>query len=72
MSSKKWKIKDAKKGNNIQKTYACEGLLVINKDLRLSIRLNPEDDLPHPRHLCFAYPFGKTSPKRHCSKAPFF
>ncbi|KAK9673088.1 hypothetical protein RND81_12G145100 [Saponaria officinalis] len=40
----------------------------IAEAFSLIICLQPQDDVPHPRHLCFKYPFTKTSPKRHCSK----
>ncbi|KMT07228.1 hypothetical protein BVRB_6g148620 [Beta vulgaris subsp. vulgaris] len=45
-----------------------EEQVITNIITTLTICLKPEDDLPHPRHLCFRYPFGKSSPKRHCIK----
>uniref|UniRef100_A0A803LJC2 Uncharacterized protein n=1 Tax=Chenopodium quinoa TaxID=63459 RepID=A0A803LJC2_CHEQI len=62
--------------NNVEKTIHRtdarivddEGQVITEAYSRLSISLKPEDDVPHPRHLCFTYPFGKSSPKSHCTK----
>lgn len=48
-----------------------DGFVLIKAFNSLTICLEPENDSPHPRHLCFTYPFGKFSHMRYCTKVVF-
>lgn len=61
------------KGKKLKKVSMDNERPEINKIFSsLSICLKPETDFPHPRHLCFTYHFGNSSPQRYCCKVVYY